>query len=50
MKKLPEFITVQIDDVDGNDVYYSATEEKKETPFSPSDNHPTAIYKLVKYI
>jgi len=46
MKSLPQFITVQIDDVDGNDVYYTANVTDKETPFPPSSNHPTAIYEL----
>jgi hypothetical protein len=44
MKKLPEFIIVQIEDVDGDVVYYSANE--KDTPYPPSDNHPTAVYRL----
>lgn len=50
MPKLPEYIQIQIDDFDDCSVYYSATAEEKDTPFPPSQNHPTGIYKLVKYI
>lgn len=49
MKNLPELMVIQIDDVDGDNVYYSANEENKNTPFPPSYNHPTAVYKLIKH-
>ena len=48
MKNLPEFMHIQIDDVDDNDVYYSATDEGEDIPFLPSDRHPAGLYKLIK--
>lgn len=48
MKKIKRFMVIQIDDVDDDKVYYSAQDELTNTPFPPSDNHPTALYMLVK--
>lgn len=50
MKNLPEFMVIQIDDVDGNDIYYTAIEEGKDTPFPPNGIHKTAVYRLQSYL
>lgn len=46
---LPDFIKIQIDDVD-DEVYYAAMDEDKALPYFTTEDHPAAIYKLVRYI
>lgn len=50
MPKLPQYVYVQIDDIDGNDVYYTCHTDIKNLPFAPGPNHPVAKYKLEKLI
>lgn len=47
-KLFPNFLHVQIDDLDGEDIYRSVSENIKDLPFEGSDTHPIRDYRLVR--
>jgi len=47
-KLFPNYLAVQIDDVDGEDVYRSVSEFRVDLPFEESDTHPIRNYQLVR--
>ena len=47
-KLFPTYLNVQIDDVDGEDIYRSVSEFRKDLPFEESESHPIRNYQLVR--
>lgn len=48
--ELPEFMVIQLDDTDDENYYTAVEASNGNTPYPPSHEHPTAVYKLVKYL
>lgn len=47
LELFPEFLYVQVEDIDDGDIYYSVSKEKPEANFLYG-NHPVKKYKLIE--